>query len=73
IEPNNTALSTPSALRRTEAPALPKASNSLKLKEFYVSTAPEVGRIIDIQNLPSTLYFVFFQSDTKRAQIAPPI
>ncbi|WP_292328393.1 hypothetical protein, partial [Mesorhizobium sp.] len=30
--------------------------NSLKLKEFSVSTAPEVGRIIDIQNLPSTLY-----------------
>jgi hypothetical protein len=45
----------------------------LKLKEFSVSTAPEVGRIIDIQNLPSTLYFVFFQSDTKRAQIASPI
>jgi hypothetical protein len=24
-------------------------------KEFPVSTAPEVGRIIDFQNLPSTL------------------
>ncbi|MFL6608540.1 MAG: hypothetical protein ACJ8HF_09910, partial [Pseudomonas sp.] len=35
--------------------------NSLKLKEFSVSTAPEVGRIIDIQNLPSTLYFSFTQ------------
>jgi hypothetical protein len=23
-------------------------------KEFSVSTAPEVGRIIDVQNLPST-------------------
>ncbi|WP_238349493.1 hypothetical protein, partial [Pseudomonas sp. SWRI179] len=28
--------------------------NSLNLKEFSVSTAPEVGRIIDFQNLPST-------------------
>ncbi|WP_323155553.1 hypothetical protein, partial [Pseudomonas alvandae] len=30
-----------------------------KLKEFSVSTAPEVGRIIDTWNLPSTLYFAF--------------
>ncbi|MEO6678158.1 MAG: hypothetical protein ABIO21_12355, partial [Pseudomonas sp.] len=28
--------------------------NSLFTKEFSVSTAPEVGRIIDFQNLPST-------------------
>jgi hypothetical protein len=28
-------------------------------KEFSVSTAPEVGRIIDFQNLPSTLNFAF--------------
>jgi len=28
-------------------------------KEFSVSTAPEVGRIIDFQNLPSTLNLAF--------------
>jgi len=28
-------------------------------KEFSVSTAPEVGRIIDSQDLPSTLDFAF--------------
>jgi hypothetical protein len=28
-------------------------------KEFSVSTAPEVGRIIDFQNLPSTFNFIF--------------
>ncbi|MGF6129665.1 hypothetical protein QF019_004896, partial [Pseudomonas frederiksbergensis] len=28
--------------------------NSLFTKEFSVSTAPEVGRIIDFQNLPSS-------------------
>ncbi|MGY4637812.1 hypothetical protein, partial [Pseudomonas sp. TE24901] len=33
--------------------------NSLKLKEFSVSTAPEVGRIIGFQNLPSTLNLIF--------------
>jgi inner membrane transporter RhtA len=31
----------------------------LNLKEFSVSTAPEVGRIIDILNLPSTVNFTF--------------
>ena len=30
-----------------------KLRNSLNLKEFSVSTAPEVGRIIDSQILPS--------------------
>jgi hypothetical protein len=30
-------------------------------KEFYVSTAPEVGRIIDFQNLPSTVNFGFIR------------
>ncbi|WP_218264668.1 MULTISPECIES: hypothetical protein, partial [unclassified Pseudomonas] len=29
----------------------------LSFKEFSVSTAPEVGRIIGLQNLPSTLNF----------------
>ncbi|MFJ2430879.1 hypothetical protein, partial [Pseudomonas sp. NPDC087804] len=33
--------------------------NSLNLKEFSVSTAPEVGRIIDVWNLPSTVNFAF--------------
>ncbi|WP_421527411.1 hypothetical protein, partial [Pseudomonas brenneri] len=33
--------------------------NSLFTKEFSVSTAPEVGRIIDFQNLPSTPDFAF--------------
>ncbi|WP_218064735.1 hypothetical protein, partial [Pseudomonas sp. 1 R 17] len=33
--------------------------NSLFTKEFCVSTAPEVGRIIDFQDLPSTLNLVF--------------
>ncbi|WP_241802454.1 hypothetical protein, partial [Pseudomonas corrugata] len=28
-------------------------------KEFSVSTAPEVGRIIETQNLPSTLNYAF--------------
>ncbi|MBY8939123.1 hypothetical protein J1G31_03490, partial [Pseudomonas tolaasii] len=58
-EPNNTALSTPSGLRWTEATRYRNLLNSLKLKEFSVSTAPEVGRIIDFQNLPSTLNFAF--------------
>jgi hypothetical protein len=31
----------------------------LKLKEFSVSTAPEVGRIIETQNLPSSPNFAF--------------
>ncbi|CAI8973182.1 hypothetical protein EMIT093MI4_90001 [Pseudomonas sp. IT-93MI4] len=31
----------------------------MNLKEFSVSTAPEVGRIIDFLNLPSTVNFSF--------------
>ena len=34
-------------------------------KEFSVSTAPEVGRIIDIQNLPSTINLVFLSNNPK--------
>jgi len=36
-------------------------------KEFSASTAPEVGRIIDIQNLPSTVYLVFLSNNPKQA------
>jgi hypothetical protein len=36
-------------------------------KEFSVSTAPEVGRIIDFQNLPSTLNFHFLSINLKNA------
>ncbi|WP_339438469.1 hypothetical protein, partial [Pseudomonas sp. EA_15y_Pfl1_P104] len=60
IEPNNTALPTPSGLRSTEATRRRISHNSLFTKEFSVSTAPEVGRIIDFQNLPSTLNFAFY-------------
>ncbi|MGG7650113.1 hypothetical protein ACQ4OB_19080, partial [Pseudomonas sp. ES4] len=58
-EPNNPALSTPSGLRRPEATRCRKLHNSLFTKEFSVSTAPEVGRIIDFQNLPSILNYAF--------------
>jgi inner membrane transporter RhtA len=34
-------------------------------KEFSVSTAPEVGRIIDVQDLPSSLDLVFLSKDSK--------
>jgi hypothetical protein len=53
-EPNNTALSTPSGLDELKRNRCRKLHNSLFTKEFSVSTAPEVGRIIDFQNLPST-------------------
>ncbi|WP_218188678.1 hypothetical protein, partial [Pseudomonas sp. AP19] len=39
--------------------------NSLFTKEFYVSTAPEVGRIIDVQNLPSTVYLDSLSNNRK--------
>ncbi|WP_414887269.1 hypothetical protein, partial [Pseudomonas marginalis] len=39
--------------------------NSLFSKEFYVSTAPEVGRIIDVQDLPSTFFFIFLSYKSK--------
>ncbi|WP_218275761.1 hypothetical protein, partial [Pseudomonas sp. GP01-A6] len=37
--------------------------NSLFTKEFSVSTAPEVGRIIDFQNLPSRVNYAFVAED----------
>ncbi|RDL17005.1 hypothetical protein DEU51_112192, partial [Pseudomonas jessenii] len=43
--------------------------NSLNLKEFSVSTAPEVGRIIDVWNLPSTAIFDFIENSEKPAYI----
>ncbi|MBY8938432.1 hypothetical protein J1G31_00005, partial [Pseudomonas tolaasii] len=60
-EPNNAALSTPSGLRLTEAIRSRNLLNSLKLKEFSVSTALEVGRIIERYNSPSTPNFNFIQ------------
>ncbi|MGF6154294.1 hypothetical protein QFZ84_005302, partial [Pseudomonas fluorescens] len=48
-----------------------KLRNSLFTKEFSVSTAPEVGRIIDVQNLPSTLNLVFLSWLVKAADQAP--
>ncbi|WP_248752739.1 hypothetical protein, partial [Pseudomonas sp. MWU15-20650] len=39
--------------------------NSLFTKEFSVSTAPEVGRIIGFQNLPSTLNLDFLSISLK--------
>ncbi|WP_218228041.1 hypothetical protein, partial [Pseudomonas sp. PICF141] len=42
-----------------------KPRNSLFTKEFSVSTAPEVGRIIGLQNLPSTPYLVFLSGYSK--------
>ncbi|WP_223816083.1 hypothetical protein, partial [Pseudomonas chlororaphis] len=49
-----TAQSTPSGFDELKRNRCRKPRNSLNLKEFSVSTAPEVGRIIDFQNLPST-------------------
>ncbi|WP_211267970.1 hypothetical protein, partial [Pseudomonas poae] len=45
--------------------------NYLFTKEFSVSTAPEVGRIIDVQNLPSTLNFVFPANSSQILQTSP--
>jgi hypothetical protein len=58
-EPNNTALSTPSGFDELKRSRCRKLRNSLFTKEFSVSTAPEVGRIIDFQNLPSTSNYAF--------------
>ncbi|MFJ2286887.1 hypothetical protein ACIOUF_11050, partial [Pseudomonas iridis] len=68
-EPNITALSTPSRLRLTEATHSRNLLNSLNLKEFSVSTAPEVGRIIDVWNLPSTAIFDFIETSENPAYI----
>ncbi|WP_238349154.1 hypothetical protein, partial [Pseudomonas poae] len=45
--------------------------NYLFTKEFSVSTAPEVGRIIDFQNLPSTPKFVFPADSSQILQTSP--
>ncbi|WP_221178590.1 hypothetical protein, partial [Pseudomonas brassicacearum] len=58
-EPNNTALSTPSGFDELKRNRCRKLRNSLFTKEFSVSTAPEVGRIIDRYNSPSTPIFSF--------------
>ncbi|MGF0348207.1 hypothetical protein ACQR3P_31690, partial [Rhodococcus sp. IEGM1300] len=39
--------------------------NSLFTKEFSVSTAPEVGRIIDVQDFPSTPNYVYLSQRSK--------
>ncbi|MDT3424425.1 hypothetical protein QF008_006210, partial [Pseudomonas protegens] len=43
-----TALPTASGFDELKRNRCRKLRNSLNLKEFYVSTAPEVGRIIDL-------------------------
>jgi hypothetical protein len=40
-------------------------------KEFSVSTAPEVGRIIDFQNLPSTVNCVFLSHTCRTPENSP--
>ncbi|WP_218276096.1 MULTISPECIES: hypothetical protein, partial [unclassified Pseudomonas] len=48
-----------------------KLRNSLFTKEFSVSTAPEVGRIIDIYNLPSSTDSVFLSPSCRMQQNDP--
>jgi len=40
-------------------------------KEFFVSTAPEVGRIIDFQNLPSTVNCTFLSNTCRTPTNSP--
>ncbi|WP_259157811.1 hypothetical protein, partial [Pseudomonas sp. JAI111] len=40
-------------------------------KEFSVSTAPEVGRIIDFWNLPSTPIYAFLSITCRRHENRP--
>ncbi|WP_222931628.1 MULTISPECIES: hypothetical protein, partial [unclassified Pseudomonas] len=44
---------------------LSKSFNSLNLKEFSVSTAPEVGRIIGRWNSESSAMFALFARSSK--------
>ncbi|WP_207255329.1 hypothetical protein, partial [Pseudomonas sp. FW305-25] len=60
-----TAESTPSGFDKLKRNRCRKPLNSLNLKEFSASTAPEVGRIIDFQNLPSTLIFTNLSYQSK--------
>ncbi|MGO4098336.1 hypothetical protein, partial [Pseudomonas sp. TAF7] len=48
-----------------------KLRNSLFTKEFSVSTAPEVGRIIDVQNLPSTSNLAFLSIACRKPENRP--
>jgi hypothetical protein len=59
IKRKHTALPTPSGFDELKRNRCRKLRNSLFTKEFSVSTAPEVGRIIDFQNLPSTSNYAF--------------
>ncbi|WP_207234980.1 MULTISPECIES: hypothetical protein, partial [unclassified Pseudomonas] len=59
-------LSTPSGFDELKRNRCRKLRNSLFTKEFSVSTAPEVGRIIDVQNLPSTLNFAFLSMSCRK-------
>ncbi|MBV4463485.1 hypothetical protein KVG95_09060, partial [Pseudomonas sp. SWRI79] len=62
----HTALPTPSGFDELKRNRYRKLRNSLFTKEFSVSTAPEVGRIIDFQNLPSTPIFTFLSYRPKK-------
>ncbi|WP_238541193.1 hypothetical protein, partial [Pseudomonas sp. GM18] len=59
------ALPTPSGFDELKRNRGRKLRNSLFTKEFSVSTAPEVGRIIDVQNLPSTPDYAFLSGCSK--------
>ncbi|WP_228102348.1 hypothetical protein, partial [Pseudomonas protegens] len=56
-----TALPTASGFDELKRNRYRKLRNSLNLKEFSVSTAPEVGRIIERYNSPSTPIFSFIR------------
>ncbi|WP_218228018.1 hypothetical protein, partial [Pseudomonas sp. Irchel s3b2] len=60
-----TAPPTPSGFDELKRNRCRKLRNSLFTKEFSVSTAPEVGRIIDFQNLPSTPDLIFLSGCSK--------
>ncbi|MDT3423252.1 hypothetical protein QF008_005019, partial [Pseudomonas protegens] len=56
-----TALPTASDFDELKRNRCRKLRNPLNLKEFSVSTAPEVGRIIERYNSPSTPIFSFIR------------
>ncbi|MFJ2367374.1 hypothetical protein ACIPIN_27400, partial [Pseudomonas sp. NPDC087697] len=67
---------TPSGFDELKRNRCRKPHNSLFTKEFSVSTAPEVGRIIDFQNLPSTPIFTILSYRSKRPEntkAGPPL
>ncbi|MCP3748172.1 hypothetical protein, partial [Pseudomonas sp. SBB6] len=59
FKPLSTAFFTAADLSIEALPDDPGTANSLKLKEFSVPTAPEVGRIIDTSAGASRTYFNF--------------